>query len=684
MCGLTGKLWFDAARPGDGEGVARLMRALVHRGPDDEGLVVQGPVALGHRRLSIVDLSPRGRQPLTSTDGQCLLVCNGEIYNHRELRAQLSAAGHRFRSDSDNEVILPLYQEWYAREGPDFVSRLEGMFAFALWDARAQRLLLARDRVGKKPLLYALREQGPEAGLVFASELAALVRDPLVDRRIDWAALSDYLSFRVVPHPATAYVGARKLPPGSVLVAEPRAEAGAERGAGVGSGTGVDAGTFGRSSFRIRLHRTWRLSPGSDETLPPDFDAAADEILVRLRAAVSKRLMADVPLGAFLSGGLDSAAVVACMAELGAGPVRTFTIGFRDAAFDETAQARKVARHFGTEHTEAQVEPDALSLVDELVARFGEPFADSSAIPTLLVSKLARRSVKVVLTGDGGDESFAGYERYRALALAARLDRPWAAPARLAISAAATAAVAFGAAPVEGVLGGGGRGRGERLLRFAEALEHAPRRRNHQWRLGLADGLRHTLLTPQGRECFGEPAFYGADLPGPLRLNEALQLDVERYLPDDVLWKVDVATMAHGLEARAPFLDRQLMECAAALPSRYKLGRPARNGPAPAGLLPAQSKLVLRRALERLLPADLRSAPKRGFGLPLGAWLAGPLAAPARDLLLSPEARRRGLFRPEAVEAMLSAHVAGTAAAEEPLFTLMILERWFLAQEQAA
>jgi len=659
MCGIAGKLWFDATRPADREGVSRLVAALQHRGPDDEGLVVDGPVALGHRRLTIVDLSERGRQPMASEDGSCWLVCNGEIYNHKELRAELAAAGHRFRSDSDNEVILPLYRQWWAREGADFVSRLEGMFAFALWDGRARRLLLARDRVGKKPLVYAQTAQG----LVFASELGALARDPLVDRRLDWAALSDFLAYKVVPHPATAFVGARKLPPGSVLVAEP------------------DAGAAGAP--RVSIRRTWRLAPGSDETLPPDLDAAAAEVLARLRAAVRKRLMADVPLGAFLSGGLDSAAVVACMAEAG-GRVRTFTIGFRESEWDETLEARRVARHFGTEHHEALVEPDALALLGRLQAQHGEPFADASAIPTFMVSELARRHVKVVLTGDGGDESFAGYDRYRALALAEALQGPAAAPLRWGLAAAAAGAVAVGAAPVQGVLSGGGRGTGERLLRFADALGRTPRQRNHDWRVGGGRALLDSLLTDEGRHLLSPPSFYGADVDRPLRLNEALALDVERYLPDDVLMKLDLASMAHGLEARAPFLDRELMEYAAALPGRFKLGRPGPDGrePRPPGLRGNRSKLVLRRALGGLLPADLLSGRKRGFGVPLDSWFRGPLLEPARALLLSPRAAQRGLFRPEALEGLLAAQANNEVAAHEPLFTLLALEQWFLGQEQ--
>jgi len=646
MCGIAGKLWFDPARPADAPGVAALTAALAHRGPDDSGFAQDGPLAFGHRRLSIVDLSPRGHQPMASSDGSLLLVANCEIWNHRALRAELAAAGHSFRGDCDAEVILPLYRQWYEREGPDFVRRLDGMFAFALWDSRQRRLLLARDPVGKKPLVYAMTAEG----LVFASELQALRRDPLVDRTPDGRALADYLAFRAVPHPRTAYRGASKLPPGTVMVVE-----------------------NGRATQR----RTWRLAAGCDTSEAPTLDEAADEVLARLRAAVRKRLMADVPLGAFLSGGLDSAAVVALMAEAGGAPVRTFTIGFAESDYDEAAGARKVSRLFGTQHHEEVVRPDAVALIDELLGHYGEPFADSSAMPTFLVSKLAREHVKVVLTGDGGDEAFAGYDRYRALALADCLDGTLAAPLRLALSAVASAAVATGAGGALVSNGeasfAGERGAGARLVRFVDSLDRTPRQRNHDWRVAMTAGQIRGLLTPDGQAFFGEPSFYGADVDLPLPLNEALLLDLERYLPDDILVKLDIASMAHGLEARCPFLDRDLLEYAASLPGRLKLGR-ARGRMA--------SKLVLRHALRRLLPADVLSGPKRGFGVPLEHWFRGPLAEHARDVLLSPAARGRGLFRPAAVESLLDDHAQNRVAAHEPLFTLLVLERWFLSEDQ--
>lgn len=631
MCGIAGKLWFDAARPGDAATARAMGEALVHRGPDDAGWAVDGPLALAHRRLTVVDTTPRGRQPMASTDGRCLLVANGEIYNHLALREALGARGHAFASDCDVEVLLPLYLEHFEREGVAFLDRLEGMFAFALWDGDARRLLLARDRAGQKPLVYA---RGPH-GLSFASEVHALGRDPDVDRDVDWGALGDYLAFRVVPHPATAWRGARKLPPGHAMIVE---------------------------DGEVVAHRWARFAPGPEGAPLPDAEEAAGQVADRLEAAVAKRLMSDVPLGAFLSGGLDSAVIVAVMAALGGRPVRTFTIGFEEPAYDETADARRVARLLGTEHHEAVVRPDAVALVDRLLRHHGEPFADGSALPTFLLAGLAREHVKVVLTGDGGDEAYAGYERYRALALAERLSAPWMAPAR---------GLLRGGAHLARWLGGAGhRAPGTRLQRLVAALDLPPRRRNHAWRVVLDEAARDALLTPQGRERFGRSGFYGPTDRGPLGINQATLIDVERYLPDDILVKLDVATMAHGLEARSPFLDHALLEHALSLPSRLKLqGR--------------VGKAVLRRAARRWLPADVVGARKRGFGAPLDRWFRGPLAAHAREVLLDPRTRRRGLLDVDAVGALLDAHVAGRTAAHEVLFSLLVLERWLASEDVA-
>jgi len=632
VCGIAGKLWSDAARPADSATVAAMTEALAHRGPDDRGLFVDGPLALGHRRLAIVDLSARGHQPMASRDGRLHVVANCEIYNHLELRRELEARGHAFDSRCDVEVLLPLYREYWEREGPHFVDRLDGMFAFALWDAAERRLVLARDRVGQKPLVYA---HGPH-GIAFASEFGALAHDCDLDRRPDEQALADLLAFRCIPHPRSAWRGASKLPPAHVLVVE---------------------------QGRTQLTRYWRLPPGPEQATTPRWEEAVEQVDALLGDAVRKRLMSDVPLGVLLSGGLDSAAVAAHMAPHTEGRLKTYTIGFAEHAWDETPRARGVACLLGSEHHEQVVAPDALAVLDVLEEHHGEPFADSSSIPTFLVSRLAARDVKVVLTGDGGDESFAGYDRYRALRLAARLDAGWAAPLRSGLERA------------NGLLSrlpaGGHHALVTRWRRFQAALAAGPRRRNHLWRLAMPPELQLGLLRPEARDRLGRPGAYGPQLPGPLGLNEALVLDVERYLPDDVLVKVDVASMAHGLEARSPFLDRRLMEYAARLPAGMKLGR--RRG-----------KRVLRAALARRLPPDVLHGRKRGFGVPLDSWFRGPLGAHAREVLLSRRCRERGLFDPAAVEALLDAQRDGRVAAHESLYTLLVLERWFLKEDKAA
>ena len=639
MCGIAGKLWLDSTRPADAETVSAMAERLTHRGPDDGDVVSEGPVAFGHRRLSIVDLSKKGRQPMTSHDGTCLLVVNGEIYNHEDLREELTARGHTFRSRCDSEVLLPLYQEYFSSEGPACFDRIEGMYAFALWDQASRRLILGRDRTGQKPLVWGwVGEEGNPDGLVFASELEALLPEPGLDRRPDWDALSDYLAFRVVPHPRSAWRGVSKLPPATIMVVE---------------------------EGKARTERIWRLAPGSDETAHLSFEEAAEGVRDRFEQAVRRRLMSDVPLGVLLSGGTDSAAIVAAMSRVGSGPIKTFTIGFEEAAWDESARARAVANHFETEHHEEILRPDAVGLLDDLLHHYGEPFADSSALPTFLVSRLAREQVKVALTGDGADESFAGYDRYRALHIAERLSGRAGMPVRLALRCAAGLISPF----VEK----GHRAPGTRLQRLLGPLDSPPRHRNHIWRLGMEESFRERLLTREGKDRFGEPTHYGANNDLPLRLNEALVLDHEHYLPDDILVKVDIASMAHGLEARSPFLDRELMDYTAALPGSYKLTGDAWKG--------GGSKAVLKEALRPMLPKDMMSGPKRGFGVPLDAWFRGPLRDHAREILLSPEACRRGLFSPDAVGVLLEGHAKGRVAAHETLFTLLCLERWFLRQD---
>lgn len=620
MCGITGIVRRDGA-PADRDLLERMTAVLTHRGPDDGGLYLEGPVGLGHRRLSIIDLSPQGRQPMANEDGTCWLVLNGEIYNHQALRHRLQARGHVFRSRSDTETVLHLYEE----EGPSCIRALRGMFALALWDQRRRRLLLARDRLGKKPLFY---QDGPDA-FRFASAPQALLQDPAVPVEPDLAVLQEVLTFRCVLRGRSAFQGLQKLPPGHLLLLE---------------------------DGRVRLERYWRLR------FTPKHAAAgpelAEALLESLREAVRLRLESDVPLGAFLSGGLDSSLVVALMSEAGGGPVRTFAIGFAEDAFDERPFARVVAQRFGTQHQEAVLRPDAAALLPRLVWHYGEPFADASAIPMFAVAEAARAEVAVALTGDGGDEGFGGYERYAALLMATRLQ---GVPGMLR-RAAAMVGQRFAQA--------GGPRLLQRAMRWGSGLADAPARRYARW---LATGDPETLtslLTPDAAAALAVPdplmpleeIWEAGDAPGPL--DRALQTDVEAYLPGDLLTKVDGATMAVGLEARAPFLDHTVIEFAARLPEAFKV-----QG--------WQKKILLRRAAAPLLPREILDRPKHGFAVPLDAWLLGPLREMAADLLLSPRATSRGVFRPAAVRHLLEEHGRGARRWGEVLFGLLVIELWY-------
>ena len=626
MCGIAGKLWYDPCRVVDEAVVRRMCRALAHRGPDDEGIRVQGPIGLGHRRLSIIDLSPAGHQPMGNEDGSVWVVFNGEIYNFLELRRDLERAGHRFRSRSDTEVLLRLYEQ----RGEDCVTELRGMFAFAIWNERTRTLLLARDRLGVKPLFY---RAGRES-LVFASELKALLRAPEVERSIDPLAIHHYLSFQYVPSPLSVFRGVKKLPPAHVLVCR---------------------------DGDVHLRRYWRLSylPKRQAGNARELAALEDELRERLTDAVRCRLVSDVPVGAFLSGGIDSSAVVATMRRIAQGPVRTFSIGFAERSHDERPAARAVARHLGTEHHEYEMEPDAFDLVPELVRHYDEPYADASALPTFVLSRLAREHVKVVLTGDAGDENFAGYDRYRANDLAERL-RP---VGRLAGSAWVRSAI--GALPN----GHDARDPRWRLKRFVEQLGRPPGARYAGWlsqfsateKAGLytrafageVDGIDSLALVQARFDEAGTPDF----------LDATLYADVTTYLPDALLVKADIATMAHALEARSPFLDHRLMEFVARLPAELKLRR-------------GVSKWILKRSLRGMLPPGTLGLAKRGFDPPVGQWLNGPLREAARELLLGERSRARGYFRPEAVRRVLDEHVAGTRNRAGQLWTLMMLELW--------
>jgi asparagine synthase (glutamine-hydrolysing) len=599
--------------------------SLAHRGPDGDRFHLDGPAGLGHRRLSIIDLSDAASEPMTNEDGTLWLVFNGEIYNFRELRAELQQR-HRFTSQGDGEVILHLYEE----RQDEVVKAIDGMFAFALWDSRRRRLLVGRDRTGKKPLFY---YDGP--GLfAFASEVKALLAHPSVPRERDPAALPLYLTYGYVPTPGTFYRGIRSLPPAHYLVATEQ---------------GIE-GPVPYWTLRFR-----------DGTVGDDR-AAEEQFRALLMQAVERRLVADVPLGAFLSGGLDSASVVACMAKAAGGRVRTFTIGFAGhPEYDETPHARVVAQHFGTDHTEFVVEPKALELIDRLVWHHDGPFGDSSAVPMYLLSELTRTQVTVALSGDGGDEVFAGYLRLYGGALSERIPS-W-------VFGAARAALDLLPEP---------RDRKHALRfakRFAEAGQLPLAERYLRWQSYFPEGLLSLLrpeLAPHADRglvlaSIEEGLSHGN---GESTLARLLQLNFETYLLDDLLVKADRMTMAHGLEARSPFLDTDLVEFGASLPDRLRM----RLG---------KGKILLRRAMKDVLPPSILARGKMGFGVPLAAWFRDDLNGLVRERLLDRGSPIYEYLRPEPVADVVSRHMRSAADLSPQIWALLTLESW-LRQERVS
>ena len=619
MCGIVGQARSDGGAVDRGS-IEAMCAALEHRGPDSRGVHVDDAVGLGIQRLRVIDLET-GDQPVYNEDRSVAVVLNGEIYNYRELRERLRANGHRFASDGDTEVIAHLYEE----EGPDFVRSLSGMFAIALWDARRQELFVARDRIGKKPLFYAARD----GALSFASELWALLADSEVSREVDPVALDRFLTYTYVPAPYSAFRGARKLPPGSLL----RWRNGA-----------------------LSIERYWRPSFGPK--LEVGSEAEAGE-LVRdaVREAVRRRLVADVPLGAFLSGGVDSTAVLAAMAELSSAPVKTFSIGFESAGFNELPYAREIADLVGAEHHELVVRPDAVELLPKLTRHYGEPFADHSAIPSFYLAEMTRRHVTVALTGDGGDEVFGGYGRYAHGAMLERLDRV---PAGMRRAAARLAA----RLRPDGDL----NSPRNRVRRAAALLPLSPADRylRAMSRFGL--DLRESLYTPEFRAALAEPA--AATIAEPWEASSAedpidrmLDVDQQTYLPGDLLVKMDIATMAYGLEARSPLLDHEVVELGAALPTRFKVrGR--------------EKKIALRAALRGVVPDRHIDRAKQGFQVPMAEWFRTDLRELARETLLGGTAATRGYLRQDVVAGLLQRHLDRKEDNSSLLWSALALELW--------
>jgi asparagine synthase (glutamine-hydrolysing) len=616
MCGIAGMLALDGGAID--ERVLRAMAgALVHRGPDSEGLLLDGPVGLAARRLAIIDLA-RGDQPMRNEDGTVHVVQNGELYEHRRLQAELERRGHRFASHCDTEVLPHLYEERGAR----FAEGLRGMFAIAVWDARERRLLLARDPFGIKPLYYRV-----SGGLLsFASELKALARQPGFSAEIDPEALEAYLAFNSVPAPLSIYRDARKLPAGHVLEAR---------------------------DGEVRVHRYARPAPVDARAVRRDGGAAlAEELRDRLRDSVRAHLEADVPVGVFLSGGIDSSLLAALAAQESREPVRTFSIGFEERSFDELSRARMVARRYATDHHELVLRPDAAELLPAIVDAFDEPFADSSALPTYAVSQLAAGHVKVALSGEGGDELFGGYFTYVADLLAPRIGRA-AALARPLVEALPSSSRRVSLDY-----------RAKLFMRAADlpALGH-----HHGWKEIFSPAARAELLAPERRAADADPlagwrARY-AETAGAEPLARLQDVDLGTYLVDDLLVKTDRASMAHSLEVRVPFLDPVVAELALALPTRHKVLGPAK-------------KRLLRRAAAGLVPRAIVHGPKRGFSIPAAAWLRGDLLPFARELLAPAALRGDGFFRPEVVTRLLDEHVARREDHSRPLWGLLCFQLW--------
>ncbi len=614
MCGIAG---YAGRNPPDALALRRMCDALVHRGPDEDGYHLGDGVALGMRRLAIIDVAT-GRQPVFNEDRTVAIVYNGEVYNFGELRAELEGKGHRFETGSDTECIVHLYEE----HGERCVEHLRGMFAFALWDERQRRLLLARDRAGKKPLFY----RATADGIWFASELKALLLEDRLPRAVDPLALHYYLTFGYVPAPQSIIAGVHKLPP---------------------------AHTLSWCDGTMSERRYWRLAyePKHDLAEADAVEAVRDII----REATRIRLVSERPLGAFLSGGIDSSLVVAAMAEEGAQPVKTFSIGFEDARYDERSFARLVAQRFATDHEELVVSPDIADLLPRLTWHYDEPFADSSAIPSFYLAEMARRHVVVALNGDGGDESFGGYDRYVAQRLAARISvgEPLAKVGRRAV----------GALP-----SGRHRSPMRRMKRFLAFSLTPPATRYAEVMSAFTNTDKEQLYSDEMREAVGDVDAYdlvasaldasGANDPA----EAAMDVDVQTYLPGDLLVKMDIATMANSLEARSPLLDHKVMEFAAGLPAGMKIR--GRTG-----------KWLLKQAGRGWLPDAVLDRPKMGFGVPVEHWLRHDLRDVVHDALTDTTARSRPYFEAAMVDRLLDEHESGLDHGRK-IWTLLCFELW--------
>lgn len=622
MCGICGVAFTDAKRPAHAATLRDMCETMIHRGPDDAGYHVGTGVGLGIRRLSIIDLDG-GRQPISNEDETVVVVLNGEIYNYQELRTMLLAKGHRFRTHSDTEVIVHLYEE----RGLECVAELRGMFAFALWDARQRRLLLARDRLGKKPLHYV---QLPDR-LLFSSEIKGILADPEIPRDIDALALDQYLTFEYIPGERTIYRSIRRLLPGHRLVWQ--------------EGT-------------VHIEPYWRLDPlplaGRSE------QEWLDQLRDELREAVRLRLRSDVPLGVLLSGGLDSSTIVALMREVTSGEIRSFSIGFEDSSYNELPYARLIARQFETRHQEFTIRPDAALLIDRLTHHFDEPFADVSAIPTFLVSQIAREHVTVALGGDGGDELFGGYDTY----LAQRLAHAYQLlPAMVRRNVIQPLVEALRPTPQK-------KGIVNRVKRFVEGTTYPSALGHARWMVFLSAAEKPEVYTPEFHARLNGTSGYEPILEAAARyehldpLATAMMVDLVTYLPDDILAKVDRTSMANSLEVRAPFLDHKVVELAVQIPSRLKVRH-------------WQGKYLLRKLMWQTLPQEVLHKPKQGFSIPVKNWLQAELREVLLECLSPTRLKQRGIVSADTVQSWIQQHLSGRENHAHRLWPLMMLELWY-------
>ncbi|MCX7972928.1 MAG: asparagine synthase (glutamine-hydrolyzing) [Candidatus Aminicenantes bacterium] len=626
MCGLCGFAFTSASRQPDQAILKEMANTLIHRGPDDEGYFCQPGIGLAVRRLSIIDVRG-GHQPLSNEDGTIWVAQNGEIYNFLELRAELEKRGHVFRTRSDTEVIAHSYEEW----GLNCLEQFRGMFAFALWDDKKKRLILARDRIGVKPLYYTLL---PDGTLVFGSEIKAILAYPGILRELDLEALDFYLTFEYIPAPYSIFKGIKKLPAAHWLLYAPP---------------------------KLMINRYWQLDPKKlkEETKFLTLDQAMDELYEKLRESVQLRLISDVPLGAFLSGGIDSSTIVGFMRELGADPLRTFSIGFKESTYNELDYARLTAARFHTQHEEFILEPKALDLTEKLLYHLDEPLADSSIFPTYLVSAMARSQVTVALSGDGGDELFGGYEHYQAQKLA-----QW--PLIEKIGRLISPLINY-FPPTEKK-----KGFWNKLQRFTLGLTSPPELRHFRWMMFWRErekGFLYSEAIKKEINQFG-PIWTREPLKSIFEemtcfdpLTAELYLDLKTYLPDDIMVKVDRMSMATSLEAREPLLDHRLVEFVFALPGEWKVR----------GL---KTKWIFKKTMERLLPKKIIYRPKEGFSIPIKLWLRQELRSLLLDELNEEKIRREGLFSPQVVKKLIDDHLAGRKNYSHQLWTLLVFEMW--------